>query len=382
MPGWPRVARTLPSPTLGLTLALIPALVPSEVRAQPREAAQGALAASLRETCGQPNAALDRVAATLAERKAKGDAPLDLPDLALALRAERIAYVWPRSWAARGPSDGAALGRSFSAFRAGVTVGGRAVCGAAELTLPSGERVAAAVVVDAQGELAPLKERSRVGEWLTVEAALEGDFRDAYVMVRGPVGAPRRLPGGFVQSTGKVRATFAPDTRGAFTVQVVGTTEAGPRPVLEARVFADVAPRYVPEPREDVSRGLSPADALFELVGRLRANEGLRPLTRDPRLDALALAHARAMVAGRRLAHDTGAGDPRARAEAAGLRPTVVGENAATGRETAGLHRALAESPSHHANLRNPAFDRAGFAVVADASGALWGCELFAGGLR
>lgn len=378
VPGWARLARTLGP----LAVGLLPALAAGEARAERQGAPQVALAPSLREACGEPSAGLDRVAEALVQRKARGEAPLDLPELSLALRAARVAYVWPRSWAARGPSDGAALARSFASFRAGVPVGGRAVCGAAELTLPSGERVAAVVVVDARGELGALKERSRVGEWLTIEAALEGDFRDAYVMVRGPVGAPRRLPGGFVQSTGKVRATFAPDTPGAFTVQVVGSTDAGPRPVLEARVFADVTPSYAPEPREEVAAGLPPADALFELVGRLRVSEGLRPLTRDARLDALALAHARAMVASRRLAHDTGAGDPRARAEAAGLRPAVVGENAATGREIAGLHRALAESPSHHANLRNPAFERVGVAVVADAAGALWGCELFAGGLR
>lgn len=336
----------------------------------------------LREACGEPSAGLDRVAASLAQRKARGEPALDLPELSMALQAERVAYVWPRAWVARGPADGDALARSFAAFRAGVSVEGRAVCGAADLTLPSGQRVAAVVVVDAQGQLGPLKERARVGEWLTVEASLEGDFRDGQVMVRGPVGAPRRVPGNFVQSTGKVRATFAPDTPGAFAVQVVGTTDSGPRPVLEARVFADVPPRYLPEPPEEATRSAAPADALFELIGRLRTNAGLQPLTRDPRLDALALAHTRAMLAARRLAHDTGTGDPQARAEAAGLRPSVVGENAATGREISGLHRALAESPSHHANLRSPAFNRVGVAVVTDAEGALWGCELFAGGLR
>lgn len=379
VPAWARLARTLRP----LALGLIPALAAGEAHAARPEAAQPvALAQGLREACGEPSAGLDRVAEALVQRKARGEPALDLPELSLALRAARVAYVWPRSWAARGPADGAALTRSFTAFRGGVPIAGRAVCGAAELTLPSGERVAAVVVVDARGELGALKERARVGEWLTIEAALEGDFRDAYVMVRGPVGAPRRLPGGFVQSTGKVRATFAPDTQGAFTVQVVGGTDSGPRPVLEARVFADVTPTYTPEPREEVTAGLPPADALFDLVGRLRVAEGLRPLARDARLDALALAHARAMLASRRLAHDTGVGDPRARAEAAGLRPAIVGENAATGREIAGLHRALAESPSHHANLRNPAFERVGVAVVADTTGALWGCELFAGGLR
>jgi uncharacterized protein YkwD len=56
-----------------------------------------------------------------------------------------------------------------------------------------------------------------------------------------------------------------------------------------------------------------------------------------------------------------------------------VGENVAESREVMGLHRALTESPSHYENLRSTRFERIGVAVVADARGALWGCELFVG---
>ncbi len=345
------------------------------------------LTTGLRGSCGGASAGLDRVAADLARRRARGEPAPDLPELTAALHAERVAYVWPRSWVARSgsPDGAAALSRAFASFRASLSVRTRAVCGVSVLTLPTGEQIAAVVVVDAQGELVPLKERVRVGEWLTVEASLQGDFRGAQVMVRGPIGAARVIPGHFVQSTRKVRATFAPDAPGGFTVQVMGDTESGPRPVLEARVFADVSPSYAVTPAgpKGLGRdGASPDATLFQLVATLRRERGLPPLQRDPRLDALARTHVAAMMQRKQLAHDVGAGDPRSRLEASGLRANAVGENAATGREVAGLHRALTESPSHDANLGSALFDRVGVATVSAPDGALWGCELFAGGLR
>ena len=332
--------------------------------------------------CGERSPALDRVAEKLAQRKARGEPALDLPDLALLVAAERVAYVWPRAWVASGATT-EALTLGFAAHRTSLPQATRAVCGAAVLDAGPGKVVGAVLLLDAKGELGPMKERARVGEFLPLEATLASEARDARVMVRGPFGAARIVPGRFDPATRKLRATFAPDAPGTFVVQVVAETESGPRPFLETRVFADTTPTYARSARDIVPpapSGTSPDDALFMLVKKLRSEEGLPALVRDPKLDALAKSHVETMIAKRTLAHDTGDGDPRARAEEAGVRARIVAENVATGREVHGLHRALTESPSHHANLRSPSLDRVGIAVVADPAGALWGCELFVGG--
>lgn len=327
--------------------------------------------------CGARDARLDRVAQTLAERKARGQSPLDLPDLALAVQAERVAHVWPRAWVAEGPSRDA-LERGYGTYRAAERGRQARACGVGTTTTSVGREVLAVISLEVFGELVPLKERVRVGEFLPVEATLRG-ARGARIMVKGPLGAPRVLPGGFDPATGKVRATFAADARGAFVVQVVAETDGGPRPVLEARVFADVPPSYT-RPKDEVVPPVGPPDeALFQLVQKLREDSGLPRFVRDPKLDAVAKAHVEAMIAARTIAHDTGDGDPRQRAEAAGVRAKTVGENVGESREVVGLHRALTESPSHYENLRSPRFERMGVAVVADARGALWGCELFVG---
>lgn len=343
------------------------------------------LVADLRRACGASDSALDRIADGLTRRKLRAEPALDLPGLTLALRAERLPWVWPRSWVAQQASgDARALARAFTTFR-DKTSGAHLTCGVAVVKTSTGALVASVVVVDVEGTLAPLRERSRVGEWLTVEGKLVGDVRDARVMVKGPYGAPRTVPGAFSPATRTVRATFAPDARGVFTVQIVGETSDGPRPLLETLVFADTTPSYAPSPETSAAPAVTSgteADALAALVASARRDEGIAAPSRDPRLDAIALAHVRQMIAQKKLGHDVGRGDPRARVEEAGLRASVVGENVATGREIRELHRALTDSPSHHANVRRADFDRLGVAAVRDAEGALWGCELFAGGLK
>lgn len=330
--------------------------------------------------CGVRLPGLDRLAEKLALRKGRGEAPLDLPDLSLAVLEERVPYVWPRAWVAVGPSR-EALATAYAEHRKGLRAT-RPICGHAVIDLGAGKVAYAVVELDAKGELVPLKERARVGEFVSVDATLDGDVRDARVMVKGPLGAPRTLPGGFDPASRRVRATFAPDTSGAFTVQIVADTDSGPRPMLETRVFAGIAPSYARERTELVPPSGPPDDALYGLVKQLRSDEGLPPLVRDPKLDEIAKAHVAAMIGRSLLSHDAGDGDPRSRTEDAGVRAKVVAENVATGREVRGLHRALTESPSHHANLRSGALDRVGVAVVADKTGALWGCELFTGGTR
>jgi uncharacterized protein YkwD len=118
------------------------------------------------------------------------------------------------------------------------------------------------------------------------------------------------------------------------------------------------------------------------MVSSLREIEHLPPLARDPNLDAVALAHARLMLAARTVGHDVGDGDPAQRVAATGQRARLVGENVAHAASVRLAHRALYESPSHRENLLRDEFDRVGGAVLDDPDGSVWVAEVFAGGAR
>jgi uncharacterized protein YkwD len=159
----------------------------------------------------------------------------------------------------------------------------------------------------------------------------------------------------------------------------------GPRPVLEATVYADVGPPSsyfgdpAPgEPQAPLSPATDQSGALLSMVNQARAAEQSPPLKRDPQLDALAAQHAEAMRRLRRIAHDTGDGDPPARVQAANLDVLATGENVAHALDVTRAHRALWASPSHRENLLQPRFDGIGIGIVADPDGSIWVCEVFA----
>ena len=113
-------------------------------------------------------------------------------------------------------------------------------CGVATGYGADGTEVVAAIALDAEADLGALPVQTRPGAWLPFEARLLVPATHAHVVVMGPTGQPRNVP---TQLEGdRVRARFALDQPGAFTVQLVADIATGPRPVLEAVVFADAIP--------------------------------------------------------------------------------------------------------------------------------------------
>jgi hypothetical protein len=256
----------------------------------------------------------------------------------------------------------------------------RSRCGVARAPLPHGGELVAAVVVDALADIAPLPTHSRTGAWLEIDATIAVPATDARVIVLGPRGAPRVASTSFDRASHRVRARFVLDRPGAFTVQVVGDLEnGGPRPLLEARVFADVAPSWSTNvPGEDTA---GPHD-LEALVARLREVESLPALARDPRLDAIAAAHAGRMLAARTTAHDLGVGDLRERFVEASLDARRVGENVAHASTVLAAHRALYASPSHRLELLRAEYTHIGLGIASADDGSVYVCEVFADGVR
>jgi uncharacterized protein YkwD len=333
--------------------------------------------------CRRGDAALSRVAERSARRQAEGRAGLDAAEISFALRAEGSPYVWPRAWSLAGGdvSSLAAIER-MQTWLSGFDDGGERRCGLA-LATTRDRSVLSAVAVDALADLEPLPVQVRVGTWVDLNASVLVAASAAKVIVLGPSGAPHAVPTTF--DGRRARARFRADRPGAFLIQLLANVAGGPRPVLEATVYADVPPPTAffsqPAPGEPVAPGAGDADgaaALLAMINRARESERNPPLERDATLDAIAERHAQAMRHQKRIAHDAGDGDPRSRVEGTDLGILATGENVAHAVDVTRAHRALWASPSHRENLLQPRFDRVGIGVALDPDGSVWVCEMFA----
>ncbi|HEX2873139.1 MAG TPA: CAP domain-containing protein [Polyangiaceae bacterium] len=333
--------------------------------------------------CQAGDAALARVAERFARRQAEGSAPLDVSEISFALRAEGSPYVWPRAWTLEGRDlENEAAVERMHGWLSSFGDGGERRCGVA-LASTRDRHVLAAVAVDALADLEPLPVRLRAGTWVDVNASLLVPTSDAKVIVLGPSGAPYAVPTTF--DGRRARARFNADRPGTFLIQLLASVAGGPRPVLEASVYADAKPptsffgdAAPGEPSAPLPPNADKTAALLEMLNQARRTEQSPPLQRDPTLDGVAERHAQAMRKLKRIAHDAGDGDPRSRVEATGLSILATGENVAHALDVTRAHRALWASPSHRENLLQPRFDKVGIGVALDPDGSIWVCEVFA----
>ena len=336
---------------------------------------------ALSDACGESDAALLAVAAHLAEPQSDSDTELNVDALSYALRAAGAPYVWPRAWLFKG-SEGELESAKARMLRwlNGFSDGGARRCGVSLQHQPGGRISVAAIAVDALADLQAFPTRARIGQWLEVRAALRVPASDAKLVVMGPRGAPHPVPTSL--RNGEVRARFNADQPGAWLVQLLGAVDGGPRPLLEALVFAGSEPpttlAVLKAPGEDAPQTAGdPRSALYRMVNAARTAEGLAPLARDERLETLAQAHAEAMRRARKTAHDVGDGDLNRRLEQLGLE-LEAGENVAHAGSATLAQRALWASPSHRENLLFPSFNLIGVGVAVDPDGTLWVCQAFA----
>jgi uncharacterized protein YkwD len=339
----------------------------------------------LANACGAPDAALDAVARRIALRRARGLGAPEPDAVVSMLRAVGEPHVRPRVVTASGraPLTLASVRDRLSALRTEK----RTRCGVAIESSPHGGELLVAVAVEALADLQPLPTRARPGEWLALEAKLNVPAYGVRVVLTGPRGAPRTVPTTLDRETGALRARFALDRPGAFTVQVLAELDRGPQPVLEARVFAGTEPpdddaEPSAAPGEEAASGGDDATSLFRMTTALRSAEGISPIVRDERLDALARTHAERMRDEGTVAHDLGEGDLKARFDASHLGAKAIGENVARAQSVELAHRALHASPSHRMNLLRAEYTHVGVAVVRGDDGHVYACQVFAAGLR
>lgn len=331
--------------------------------------------------CGEPDRALDRAAERLAERQAAGSPLPDALELAFYLRVEGEPHVWPHEWTLFGaPLDPADEAGRLRRFLSSLTARGVTRCGIGRARSARGEAVAV-LVAFALADLSPLPTRVHAGQWLRFDARMLVPTRAAKLVVLGPSGLPRTVP--TTLHGERVEAAFAVDRVGPFTVQLLADVQGGPRPVLEAALFADVEPPAAwvawPAPGEQAASATGDdAAALRRMVNDARENERLPALRTSALLDQAALEHARAMRDSGALAHDTGDGDPLERLRKLGAQVAVAGENVAHEDTVVRAHRALWASPSHRSNLLDARFTAMGIGIARDDDGSSWVCETFA----
>jgi uncharacterized protein YkwD len=331
--------------------------------------------------CGTGDAALDTVAARIAERQARALPALDIAETTFALRAAGSPYVWPRLWSLAGPKlDRNDARERVQRWLASFNDGGKRRCGVASASGPD-THVIVMLALDALADLDPLPTQVRSGQWLRVAAHLLVPASGAKVIVLAPTGAPRSVTTSL--DSGVVRATFHADRPGGWLVQVMADVKGGPRPVAEAKlqVGGPPPPGFHAEPAPGEAAAAGAADeqtALIAMINAARRSEHLPALTRDTRLDSVARAHAEAMQRARRIGHDVGDGNPAQRVVAAGIKVHAAGENVAHARTLRRAHRALWASPSHRGNLLYADFDAVGVGVVHAPNGSVWVCEEFA----
>lgn len=351
---------------------------------QSPRAAQGAQPyPALAGACGMPDAALAEVAARTAKHQSEGKALLRADELAFHLRAAGDPHVWPRAWSIAGTTlDEEDITKRVRAWVAPWNTLGTRRCGVARVTGDNGNTVVAVVAVDALADISPLPTTARVGQWLTLDGTMLVPASGAKVVLLGPRGAPKTVPASL--SGDRIHSSFSVDQPGGWIVQVLATVSTGPRPVLEAMVWAGATPpgQFVPAPApgEGAAQGAKDDDdAMLRMINAARASEQIGALVRDPVLDKIARQHSEEMLKARLVGHDVGTGDPAARLRAAGVSARVAGENVATAGTLENAHRALWASPSHRGNMLLDQFSRVGVAVVRAADGMVWVTEMFSG---
>ena len=326
--------------------------------------------------CGSRDLGLVQVATAVVSRRIEGEPPPSQQELKELTRAAGVAQVWPRAWLLDAAGDRSSVTRRMSRWLDQTPVHGVRRCGIARGASAAGEPVIAAITVDALADLTPLPRRTRTSQWLTVEAVMQVPAQAAKVVLLGPQGRPRRALTSL--SSGRVRARFNLDHPGRWLVQVVATLDGGPRPVLEAVVFAGVKPPSSLQSAQPAPGVPATASKLLGMLNQARAREGLAAMHRDRALDQVARAHANTMIQTGRVAHNTGDGSPASRVQGAQVNALRIGENVARAPTLRRIHDALWNSPSHRDNMLDSSFDRVGIALVRGERGKLWAVQLFA----
>jgi hypothetical protein len=339
----------------------------------PNAAAPPPADADLYAMCGERDLGLGQVASAVVARRMVGAPALSQRAIKQIARAAGVPQPRVSAWSYRGSAEEVA--ERFASWLGKQKRMGVPRCGVAHGMDAAGRAVTAVVIADALADLQPFALRAVASRWLRLDATMLVEADHARVVLLGPRGRPKRVLTSLTE--GAVRSRFMLDQPGRWLIQVVAGIESGPEPVLELEVHVDHEPPAAFADEQPAPRASTDVAQLVKWLNGARKREGVGALKRDKQLDALARAHAAAMIAAGRVGHDVGDGGPEERADAAGLKASRVGENVARAPTLARVHGALWDSPSHRENMLDQSFRRVGVAAIRDARGRLWSVQVF-----
>lgn len=142
--------------------------------------------------------------------------------------------------------------------------------------------------------------------------------------------------------------------------------------VQEALGFLTIRPEstevvHLPFTVADPAIDPSAESEMLRLLNRERESRGLRPLTMDPTITAVARQHSVDMYRRGYFSHETPEGrTPFDRMRGGGVRFALAGENLAFARNVEIAHTGLMRSPGHRANILRPQFRRVGIGAASN----------------
>jgi uncharacterized protein YkwD len=221
------------------------------------------------------------------------------------------------------------------------------------------------------------------GDTLTLQGSLSPGLRAAQYVVTYPDGTSQRST---PQTQSNFRFEVATRGRGEHRIELLADSTDGIQVVANFPVYAGVAPtRAVTVAADSVGPALTAeqlAERLLERTNSDRVRAQRKPLTADPRLAAIGLAHSQDMEAHNFIAHTSErTGTAVDRVARAGVRTPLVLENIGRGYSVDEIHRGLMESPGHRENILNRDATHVGIGVVVaqeDQQSAYLVTEVFA----
>lgn len=152
---------------------------------------------------------------------------------------------------------------------------------------------------------------------------------------------------------GQVKSTLDTEVQQAIKFLTV-------EPKSTERITLDVAPQ--------TSALTVDADAeqqMLVLVNGERAKVGVKPLSSDAKIVAVARAHSKDMFERHYFSHiDPDGNDPLHRMLAGGVSFSIVGENIAYAPDLSSAHQGLMNSEGHRKNILDPEFHRIGIGII------------------
>ena len=222
-------------------------------------------------------------------------------------------------------------------------------------------------------ELDAVPRQPAQGAAVTMHGTLASGFSNPVIVVQSPNGETTRQPAGAGPGF-DVRVPALP--QGRTQLEVLARGPHGEAVVANFPVYVgtEIPTALHLGPTESTGGEAQDAEGvraeLLRMLNETRAGVGLPPLTVDPRLDAVALAHTRDMIEHDFVGHaspTTGSAADRVRG--AGLAGGLVLENIGRGYSASEIHRGLLDSPGHRANLVNPDANTIGIGVMVEDEG-------------